>query len=65
MVREGQLEGVYMVLDGRARLRWVRLGRSWGEKVEVLSGLEAGAQVVAEGMEELRDGRRVEVRGDA
>ena len=65
VVREGQLEGVYTVADGRARLRWVRLGRFWGEKVEVLSGLEAGARVVVGGKEELRDGRRVEVKDDA
>jgi len=65
VVREGQLQGVYAVVKGRARLRWVRLGRTWGEGVEVLSGLEAGTQVVTGDKTGLRDGRRVEVKGDA
>jgi multidrug efflux pump subunit AcrA (membrane-fusion protein) len=54
-----------VVADGRARLRWVRLGQTWGDRVEVLSGLEAGAQVVVGGQGELKDGRPVEVKGDA
>ena len=33
---------VRVVEDGRARLRWVQLGRAAGGGVEVLSGLEAG-----------------------
>ena len=65
VVREGQLRGVYAVVDGKARLRWVRLGRVLGEKVEVLSGLEAGIEVVVGDKQELRDGRPVEVKGNA
>ncbi len=65
VVREGQLRGVYAVVGGRARLRWVRLGRVWGDQVEVLSGLEAGEKVVVGEKMDLRDGRLVEVNGDA
>lgn len=65
VVREGQLSGVYAVTDGRARLRWVRLGRTWGDRVEVLSGLEAGTQVIVGDQKNLRDGRPVEVKKDA
>jgi membrane fusion protein, multidrug efflux system len=61
VVREGQLRGVYAVVDGKARLRWVRLGRILGEKVEVLSGLEAGVEVVVGDKQNLRDGRPVKV----
>ena len=65
VVREGQLRGVYAVADGRARLRWVRLGRAWGERVEVLSGLEAGTQIIVGDQKNLQDGRPVEVKNDA
>ena len=65
VVREGQLRGVYVHTEGRACLRWVRLGRSWGQRVEVLSGLDQGAQVIVGDATELRDGRPVEVKGNA
>jgi len=65
VVREGQLRGVYVHTEGRAHLRWVRLGRSWGPRVEVLSGLDQGVQVIIGGAEQLRDGRPVEVKGNA
>ena len=65
VVSEGQLRGVYVHADGKARLRWVRLGRAWGERVEVLSGLDAGTQVIVSGLDQLRDGRPVEVKGNA
>ena len=49
IVRRAEMTGVY-VLDaqGKARLRQVRLGAVRGDKVEVLSGLRAGEQVVAD-----------------
>lgn len=40
IVRQGQLTGVYVVNDSnKALLRWLRLGSSSGDMVEVLSGL--------------------------
>lgn len=47
LVREDDLTGVYLAAEGGARLRWVRLGRSFGDSVEVLSGLRDGDRVVA------------------
>ncbi|MBL8344235.1 MAG: efflux RND transporter periplasmic adaptor subunit [Rubrivivax sp.] len=49
VVRRAEMTGLY-VLDaqGRPLLRQVRLGRSDGERVEVLSGLNAGERVAAE-----------------
>lgn len=42
IVTKGQLSGVYTVSEsGTAILRWLRLGRTFGEEVEVLSGLSA------------------------
>ncbi|NNF26638.1 MAG: efflux RND transporter periplasmic adaptor subunit [Gemmatimonadetes bacterium] len=46
VIRRGQLTGVRVATDGRAQLRWVRLGRSLGDRLEVLSGLEAGERIV-------------------
>jgi RND family efflux transporter MFP subunit len=39
LVRRGALAGVYVVADGRANLRWLRIGRIEGERAEVLAGL--------------------------
>lgn len=49
VVRRAEMTGLY-VLDGQGRplLRQVRLGRSDGERVEVLAGLSAGERVAAE-----------------
>ena len=49
IVRRAEMTGVY-VLDGQGkpRLRQVRLGRSVGQTVEVLSGVSEGEQVVTE-----------------
>ncbi|MEX2047946.1 MAG: efflux RND transporter periplasmic adaptor subunit [Gemmatimonadota bacterium] len=42
VVRRGQLTGVQVVAGETLLLRWVRLGRAVGDRVEVLSGLEPG-----------------------
>lgn len=48
VVHRGQLTGVRVVTPQGVALRWIRLGRSvaGGERVEVLSGLNAGDQIV-------------------
>ena len=47
VISRGQLQGVYVVGgDQIADLRYVTLGRTAGDKVEVLSGLQAGERVV-------------------
>jgi RND family efflux transporter MFP subunit len=43
----GQLTGVWVVgEDGIAHLRWIRVGQTIGEEIEVISGLEGGERVV-------------------
>jgi len=48
IVRRGQLTGVRVVTSNGVALRWVRLGRSVGDgdRVEVLSGLNAGDEII-------------------
>ncbi len=41
----GGLTGVFVVADGRARLRWVAAGATVGEAMEVRAGLAAGERV--------------------
>ena len=62
LVERGQLQGVY-VLDANqiAGLRYVTLGRSTGEQVEVLSGLQAGEKVVAAPGDRELGGKRIAI----
>jgi RND family efflux transporter MFP subunit len=45
VVRRGQLTGVQVIQGDALSLRWVRLGRTLGDRIEVLSGLEAGERI--------------------
>lgn len=52
--------GVWVVKpDNTLELRFVRLGRRIGDKVEILSGLEGAEKVVVEGLERACEGCRV------
>ncbi len=50
---------VYVVEDGRARVRMLTLGASEGGRVVVEAGLQGGERVVLEGLDRLREGREV------
>lgn len=58
IVTRGELTGVFVLRDGRAWLRWVRVGHGEGDAVLVLSGLAAGDRV-ARDARGLTDGVRV------
>ena len=60
IVRHGQLESVFVVDSGVARLRLVRSGREWKGRVEIASGLSGGEKVAVAGAASLVDGDRVE-----
>jgi len=45
VIRRSELSGVYVVTDGRIALRQVRLGRRYGDSIEVLAGLVEGESV--------------------
>lgn len=58
LVRRGSLAGVFTISEGRASLRWIRLGRERGSEVEVLAGLKAGDEIAIDPAG-LADGRQV------
>ncbi|WP_140848648.1 efflux RND transporter periplasmic adaptor subunit [Paracoccus sp. FO-3] len=59
LVQRGGLEGVFIVEDGAARFRWLRLGRDLGDRLEVVSGLAAGENILAAPAFGLADGAAV------
>jgi RND family efflux transporter MFP subunit len=62
VVQRGQMELVFVVVDGKAQLRLVRTGKRVENEVEVVSGLSANERVVREGAGALTDGQPVLVR---
>jgi membrane fusion protein (multidrug efflux system) len=62
VVKRGQLEGVFVVREGRAWLRLVKTGRVVAGGVELLSGLEEGEEIVADAVTGMKDGQPVEVK---
>ena len=60
VVRRGQIESVFVVEEGKARLRLVKSGRQMNGKIEILSGLSGGESVVVRDAHLLTDGVSVE-----
>jgi len=62
LVQHGQLMGIYWVdAQGVARLRVVTIGRSFGERVEILSGASDGDRIVVNSQGRVLDGKKVSV----
>ena len=59
VIRRGQLEGIFTVEDETLRLRWLRLGRTVGDAVELLAGPAGPLRVVRRPDAALRDGQPV------
>jgi RND family efflux transporter MFP subunit len=63
IVHKGQLSGVYTVSEGNtALLRWLRLGRTYGDKVEVLSGLAADESFIISSEGKLYNGANISIK---
>jgi len=58
--RQGE-EFVFVIEDGKASQRPIRLGLRNDEVVEVVSGLQVGARVIHQGRSKVKDGQAVEV----
>jgi membrane fusion protein, multidrug efflux system len=63
VLAEGRTTFVFATEDGRAVRRDIELGQRDLGRVEVVAGLAAGESVVASGLQRLRDGAPVEIRG--
>ncbi|PQJ69063.1 efflux RND transporter periplasmic adaptor subunit [Polaribacter butkevichii] len=63
IIEKGQLSGVYTVSESNtALLRWLRLGRKFGDKVEVLSGLNADESYIVSADGKLFNGAKISVQ---
>jgi multidrug efflux pump subunit AcrA (membrane-fusion protein) len=59
--QRGQLLQVFVVDSSQmARLRLIKTGKIYGERIEVLSGLGEGEKIIMEGVERVNDGNRIE-----
>ena len=58
----GQMERIFVVDDGRAKLRLVRTGAKGETDVEILSGLTENEMVIVTGNGALVDGQPVSIR---
>ena len=60
VIERGQLTSVFVVdQSGIARMRLVKTGKIYADRVEVLSGLTEGEQIVVDGVSAVNDGSRV------
>jgi hypothetical protein len=62
VVQRGQMELVFVAVNGHAQLRLVKTGKRIGNEVEVVSGLDAGESVVVDGAAHLVDGQPLTVK---
>ena len=63
LVKQGQLTGVYTIgTDNVAILRWLRTGKTFGDQVEVLSGLSADEQYIISADGKLYNGAIVKIQ---
>ncbi len=63
LIHKGELTGVYTVSQNNtAILRWLRLGRTYGDKTEVLSGLNADENYIINAKGKLFNGAKVTIQ---
>lgn len=63
LVKQGQLTGVYTIGTGNvAILRWLRIGKTFGNEVEVLSGLSANEKYIISADGKLYNGVKISIR---
>ena len=63
LVKRGQLTGIYTVSQSNtAILRWLRLGRTFGDNVEVLSGLAADENFIISSEGKLFNGAKINIK---
>jgi membrane fusion protein (multidrug efflux system) len=61
ITRLGQIERVFVASQGKVSLRIVKTGALFGDKIEVLSGLNPGEKVIINEIVNLRDGQSIKI----
>lgn len=63
LVKRGQLTGIYTISQSNtAILRWLRIGRTFGDNVEVLSGLSADENYIISSESKLYNGAKLTIK---
>ena len=62
VLKRGQMELVFVAKDGKAALRLVKTGKVLESRIEVLSGLEEGEQIIVSETAQLTDGQPVTIQ---
>jgi len=63
LIRQGQLTGLYTIgSNNTAILRWLRTGKSYGDQVEILSGLSSDEQYIVSAEGKLYNGAKVSIQ---
>lgn len=63
VVQKGELTGVYTVdTDNVVSYRIIRVGKEYGDRVEILSGLTDGDKIITVGTEKAIDGGKIDVK---
>jgi RND family efflux transporter MFP subunit len=63
LIKQGQLTGIYAIgNENVAILRWLRTGKTFGDNVEVLSGLAADEQFIVSAEGKLYNGAKISVQ---
>jgi len=63
IVNKGQLTGIYTVSQSNtALLRWLRLGRIYGDQIEVLSGLNSDESYIISTEGKLHNGAKISIQ---
>lgn len=61
ILQRGQLVGVFIVDPSDVvRLRLIQAGKTYGDRSEVLSGINEGDRIIVEGLEKVKEGDRVQ-----
>ena len=63
LVTKGQLSGVYTISQSQtALLRWLRLGKTFGDQIEVLSGLTSDEKYIVSAEGKLYNGAKISIQ---
>lgn len=63
LVKQGQLTGIYTIGEGNsAILRWLRIGKTFGNQVEIISGLSSDEQYIISAEGKLYNGAIVSIK---